>query len=205
MNNTVSLQEVIGKLEMMFSKFNNHFYGGKLEAPVITVSPEFKNGVLGWCTSWKAWKCKEDEGYYEINLCSEYLSRPFPEVAETLLHEMVHLYNLQNGIKDTSRGGTYHNGKFKDTAEKFGLICEKGKSGWNRTKLTEETLDWIIAEYPDEQSFPIYRERLPKISASGKSKTSSRKYVCPECETIIRATKEVHVVCGECDVPFEER
>lgn len=32
---------------------------------------------------------------------------------------------------------------------------------------------------------------------------NSIKYVCPECGAIIRATKEVNVVCGDCDVPFE--
>ena len=30
-------------------------------------------------------------------------------------------------------------------------------------------------------------------------------YVCPCCGTIIRATKEVHVLCGECEVAFEEQ
>jgi len=27
------------------------------------------------------------------------------------MHEMAHLYNLQNGIKDTTRAGLYHNKK----------------------------------------------------------------------------------------------
>ena len=99
---TVSLQTVISKLETMFTKFNAHFYGGELEPPVITVTPEHKRGVLGWCTNWKAWKdgsdkdgSDKDGGYYEINMCSEYLSRSFAEIVETMLHEMVHLFNLQ--------------------------------------------------------------------------------------------------------------
>ena len=49
---------------------------------------------------------KKDDGFYEINICAEHLARPFEQVAETLLHEMVHLYNLQIGVQDTSRGGT---------------------------------------------------------------------------------------------------
>lgn len=31
----------------------------------------------------------------------------------------------------------------------------------------------------------------------------SIKYVCPVCGTIIRATRQVNVKCGDCDVAFE--
>ena len=78
----------------------------------------------GWCTGWRAWaekapqdlesmtpeeaKAAESKGYYEINLCAEHIARSYIEVAETLLHEMVHLYNLQEQVQDTSRGGFYH-------------------------------------------------------------------------------------------------
>lgn len=108
-----SLQPVIKQLETLFSKFNDRFYDGKLPKPVITVSPDSTKGAYGWCTSWKAWTDKENadmnEGYYEINLCAEYLSRPIDLVCETLLHEMVHLFNLEQKVQDTSRSGTYHN------------------------------------------------------------------------------------------------
>ena len=201
----ISLRDIIGKLIVMFTKFNRHFYGGELNPPMITVSPEHRNGVLGWCTSWKAWKDAKEDGYYEVNLCSEYLSRPFAEIAETLLHEMVHLSNLQNDVKDVSRGGTYHNKRFKETAEQHGLEVEKGNSGWNRTKLTDKALAWITSEYADEQGFGLYREKMLKLSVASNSKSSSRKYVCPMCGTIVRATKEVHITCADCGVNFEEQ
>ena len=35
------------------------------------------------------------------------------------------------------------------------------------------------------------------------SKNRSIKYVCPQYEAIIRATRQVNVVCGDCNVPFE--
>ncbi len=36
------------------------------------------------------------------------------------------------------------------------------------------------------------------------SKNRSIKYVCPHCGAIIRATRQVNVVCGDCDVPLEQ-
>ena len=189
--NEVSLKPVIDELETLFSKFNKAFFEGKLEKPVITVSPDHTRGAYGWCTAWKAWQDGTKEGgYYEINLCAEYLNRPFEETCGTLLHEMVHLQNLQDNVQDTSRSGSYHNRKFKETAEAHGLTVEKGeKYGWHKTTLN-----------PQAEAFVKSAEGFPEGGGS-----SSRKYVCPCCGTIIRATKEVHVLCGECEVAFEEQ
>ena len=136
-------------------------------------------------------------------MCAEYLARPFLQTCSTLIHEMVHLLNLKKGIQDTSRSGKYHNKKFKETAEQHGLTVEKSeKYGWSTTKLTDEAADWIKSLYNNESGFELFRSKLPKIKASNSS--SSRKYVCSCCGTIIRATKEVRVICSKCNVEFEE-
>lgn len=44
--NEVSLKPVIDELETLFSKFNKVFFEGKLEKPVITVSPDHTRGGL---------------------------------------------------------------------------------------------------------------------------------------------------------------
>ena len=159
-------------------------------------------GAYGWCTGWKAWKAGEDEGHYEINLCAEYLNRPFEETYGTLLHEMVHLQNLQDGVQDTSRSGLYHNKKFRETAEAHGLTVEKGdKYGWHKTALNSEALEFV--QSLGKSGFSLVRPRITGLKGSSK-KNSSRKYVCPCCGAIIRATKEVHVICADCDCEFQE-
>lgn len=200
-----SLKPVIDELETLFSKFNARFFENKLESPVITVSQDHTRGAYGWCTSWKAWQNGAKEGgFYEINLCAEYLNRPYEETCGTLLHEMVHLLNLQDGVQDTSRSGTYHNKKFKETAEAHGLIVEKGeKYGWHKTSLSPEAFEFV--QSLGKQGFTLVRPRPLGLKGSSKSGgSSSRKYVCPCCGTIIRATKEVHVICAECEVEFQE-
>ena len=200
-----SLKPVIDELETLFSKFNARFFENKLERPVITVSPDHTRGAYGWCTSWKAWQNGAKEGgFYEVNLCAEYLNLPYEETCGTLLHEMVHLLNLQDGVQDTSRSGTYHNKKFKETAEAHGLIVEKGeKYGWHKTSLSPEALEFV--QSLGKQGFTLVRPRPLVLKGSSKSGgSSSRKYVCPCCGTIIRATKEVHVICAECEVEFQE-
>ena len=53
----------------------------------------------------------------EVLLAGEALHLPPGEVFEILLHEAAHGLNAARGIKDTSRGGRYHNQRFKAAAE----------------------------------------------------------------------------------------
>lgn len=204
-HNGASLQAVIGRLEDMFDRLNKHLFCGELEMPVIAVLPDtIKGGSYGWFTTWKAWEGAKEGGYYEINICAEYLSRPFELVCETLLHEMIHLKNKQDNVKGTSRGGTYHNKHFKATAEQHGLSVEKdSKYGYCHTQLADMTVEWLKMQYTEESGFTLHRNKITKARATGRT-SSSRKYVCEGCSTIIRASKEVNVICGDCGVAFVE-
>lgn len=200
--NIGSIHGVVKQLEELFDTFNNHLFNGELQKPVITVSPDVTRGAYGWCTSWKAWKQNdEDDGRYEINLCAEHLNRPFQETCCTLVHEMIHLLNLQNEVQDTSRSGLYHNKKFKEAAEAHGLVVEKdAKYGYCYTTLTTELEEFV--ETLNGEPFELYRTKAKKLSKNKGS--SSRKYVCPICGTIVRATKEVRIICSDCGVEFLE-
>ena len=56
--NEVSLKPVIDELETLFSKFNKAFFEGKLEKPVITVSPDHTRGGL-----WVVYRLEGLEGW----------------------------------------------------------------------------------------------------------------------------------------------
>lgn len=215
-----SLKPAIRIFENLFSKLNDQFFDGSLVPPVIVISPEGKASANGWCTSWKAWKSAagvgkehslvnqagedaEDEGYYEISLSAEYLGNQTDEIIGTLLHEMVHLYNLQNGIKDTSRSGYYHNKSFKESAEAHGLIAEKvDGSGYSKTSLSDDALEFVKKQ--DRVQFNLFRiadtreiEKSPKATV--------HRYVCPSCGNIVRATKVVRVGCLDCNKEMVEQ
>lgn len=61
-----SLTPVIGKLENLFSSLNSQFFNGKLQRPVITISPDTTKGAYGWCTGWKAWTDKAPKPLSEM-------------------------------------------------------------------------------------------------------------------------------------------
>jgi hypothetical protein len=113
---------------------------------------------------------------------------------------MCHCYNSQNGIKDCSRSNQYHNKEFKKTAERFGLNVEKDASrGFSNTSLKPKTLEYIASL--NLIAFDLYRLEKNKDNNNDEKKPSStKKFVCSICKTSIRATKEVRVICGDCNI-----
>ena len=199
-----TLGKTIFELGRIFRLLNESFYDGNLEVPVIAVQTQGKGSAYGWCTTRRIWKDskKDESAYYEITLTAEHLTRSECDIVETLLHEMVHLHNMQNGIKDCSRGNKYHNEKYKAVAELHGLNVEHhDKYGWTITSLNDTAINLVPSFKINCSAFRIARQAATS-KGTGKSKQSMRKYTCLSCGMIIRATKEVNVICGDCLVPM---
>lgn len=78
----------------------------------------------------------------EVLLAGEALHLPADKVFEVLLHEAAHGINAARGIKDTSRGGRYHNQRYADTAREVQLrVRATPPYGLADTSLTPESLD----------------------------------------------------------------
>jgi hypothetical protein len=83
----------------------------------------------------------------EVLLAGEALHLHATQVFEVLLHEATHGLNAARGIKDSSRGGRYHNTKFKSTAEELGLqVSLLPPYAWSKTELTFAARERYISE-----------------------------------------------------------
>ena len=207
MKQTTKMSRAVGQLEKIYFHLNEDFFDGGLPTPIITV--QSKPGTMGHCSAAKVWQRKEDNAY-ELNIAAEVLNYPIEDTLDTMIHEMVHLYCRENGIKETSRNGMYHNGRFKAEAEKRGLECFKhGQYGWN-TRPTEKLVEYALSK--DWNEICIGRNSgIPGIRigasgtghsgtvGSGESRPSStRKLQCPCCGNSVRATKTVRIMCMDC-------
>ena len=209
MKETIKTSRTAGYLEKIFRALNQDWFGGELEEPIITIQSTPR--AYGHVTVSKIWKQK-DQQRHELNIGAETLERPIENIVSTIMHEAVHLYNLAHGIQDCSRGNTYHNKKFKEEAERRGLvISHHPKYGWTLTEPSEALIDYII----DKGWTDIQMNRgggwTPPPSAGGKAgnsgnggeapapkRSSTRKYRCPCCGNSVRATKTVNLICGDC-------
>lgn len=140
--NVLTMSELQMYLQTIFNAVNRDFYNGDLEKVVITVKQGRKPGVLGSFCTCKEW-VQGDKLRHEISIAANHIGdRTIEEIVTTLMHEMVHLYSQQHGIKDVTRGGTYHNKEFKRTAENHGLdISYNQKIGWSITEAKQTTKD----------------------------------------------------------------
>jgi hypothetical protein len=186
-----SIKPAIEQLHKAFDKANEVLFKNELPPVVITMNPRGKTNSLGWFTVNPAWE-NGNEDFHEINISPETLNRDYVELIQTLVHEMVHLYNHVNGIKDTSRGNSYHNKKFLKSAEEHGFEflhdAPDSKIGYSMITFTKQTANMVKFWNIDKTAFTIIRKEFG-TGAKPKKKTNIIKWVCPCCGDIIRSSK----------------
>lgn len=208
MKQLTSYNRVAGYLNKLFDLLNQHFFENELARPTLTIQSTPK--------AYAHFSVRDDTwvstvgATHEINIGAGTLARPIEFICADLLHEMCHYYCQLHGIKDTSRGNTYHNKRFKEVAETHGLnVTHHEKYGWTLTTPTDELLDFVLEN--ELSDILITRNEFYGISVSGTGyhngnptpppptkPSSSRKYVCPCCGNSVRATKCVHIACMDC-------
>ena len=196
-----------GDVEKIFRALNTKYFDGQLEEPIITIQSTPR--AYGYVTVARAWN-RGDTTRHELNIGAGTLDRPIENVVATMLHECVHLWNLQTGVKDCGRGGAYHNKKFRDEATARDLaISYDSRIGWSITEPTEALCDFIIEQgWEDIQMNRIEWSHTPRGAGAGNAaggdkgapttNTHHRKYVCPCCGCSVRATKAVNILCMDC-------
>jgi hypothetical protein len=214
-----NLSSELDFIERAFVKLNDHYFNGALPTPILTIQSSRK--TYGHCTTYHAWK-EGDRSYYEINLGAEKLNRPLVESIATLIHEMVHLYCMVNGIHDTSKNGVYHNRKFKTEAERRDLKIDRHTNyGYTITSPTDNLIRFCEFNFGTGSEMKLHRVDLrssPKDpSESGGEKAGdedvgrkgagrhTRRYLCPKCERSVRTTGEIRIKCMDCDREMEEQ
>ena len=214
MKQTIKTSRTAGYLEKIFRALNEHYFEGAIEEPVITIQSTPR--AYGHVTVAKAWQRADGGERHELNIGAGTLDRPIENVTATVLHEMVHLFNLQAGVQDTSRGGAYHNKRFREAAEARDLhISYYKRIGWSITEPTDALIEFIISQGWDDimmnRQEGLFIRGIGGPGARGgitppaTGRTSStRKVACPCCGQSVRATKKVNILCGDCLLPMVE-
>lgn len=216
MKEITKMSRLTGMLEKCYRMLNEHFFDNLLEMPVITVIPSSRS--YAHYTPYDSWNTSTG-AKREINIASGTLDRPLESILASLQHEMCHQWNDQIlNVTDCSRGGTYHNKHFAKAAREHGLeVYRTDKYGWSRTEPGESLLDFIL-EHDELREIEMCRinpyqptTSIGTHSNSGIRDTSIvlkrnhvRRYECPCCHTVIRATKKVNIICGDCMTAFVE-
>lgn len=203
---------VVAYLNTIFDLLNARYFENTLSRPVITIQSTPK--AYGHYTLFDAWSLDGETGMREINIGAGTLIRPIENIVATLLHEMCHYYNDRNGVKDCSRGNTYHNKNFKAVAEACDLVVEHNSTyGWSITSPSDALLEFCVENNLTE--IRLNRNDVVSIAVgvggthagtftgtAGRKPSSTRKYICPCCGMSVRATRNVNIACLDCNEPL---
>lgn len=135
------------------------------------------------------------DGYalvHRINL-NPYCLRNGAEAAETLAHELVHLWQSHVG-RPIKRN--YHSAEFHQRMAEYGIETT-GKLGTHVSYLDVTWPNWMVTNAD---------LRLENYILPGKDESKRRmlfKHVCPDCGASFRNRNELEVLCLACNVPFD--
>lgn len=200
-----------GAMVGAFDNFNRELFGGTL--PPVMLNFSRHANCYGFFAPNRWYDAKGDSEMvtvtHEISLNPSHLrSRDLRATYSTLVHEMVHLWQEDQGRKKSKRG--YHNGEWADKMESVGLMpTSTGVPGGARIgyKVTHMVIDGgpydqAFESLPDEFKLPWLCEEPAKAEAKPRKK-SKIKYECPECEdTRAWAKPGAKIMCGDCEVPL---
>lgn len=174
------------------------------EVVVVAAGSEGKHLKLG---HFAASRWQLDGGQRaEVLVGGEGLARGAVGVLGTLLHEAAHGLAQTRGIKDTSRGGRYHNRRYRGLAEELGLeVTETPPIGWSGTIVPEAT----AAEYANalmtlDEALVLWRVAERHAGRGARSRNLPVCLCgCPRRIRVAAATLDLApIVCTACDQPF---
>ncbi len=211
MKELTSYNRAAGYLNKIFDLLNEAFFEDALSRPTITIQSTPK--AYGHFSLREDTWISKTGATHEINIGAGTLARPIENVCATLLHEMCHYWNYEHGVQDCSRGGTYHNKRFKEAAEARGLvITHSERYGWSHTEPGDALLDFVL-KYGLTDILINRNEysgfQIPGTGTHSGTQTptpptrkpsSTRKYICPQCGMSVRATRAVNIGCLDCNV-----
>lgn len=190
----------------MWSYFNAVMFGGTLREVILNFSRRAKSLGFFAPDRWES----AGQVTHEISLNPTHLRRDSArDVASTLVHEMVHLWQWQREHGAPKRPG-YHDAQWGRKMEELGLMpSATGAPGGKRTgyKMSHyivegaafaRAFDAMPAEYLLPWTCGIDEDAIGKKKA--KRKESKLKYTCPQCAMNMWGRPELRVRCEDCNV-----
>lgn len=179
----------------------------KTGAPRATILVTRKTGrTMGHFTHYTPWTTGEDK-FHEIMISANYFTRGARAVLGTLLHEVAHSLDLQNGITGVSGDG-YHNKNFKMTAEALGLtITQAPRIGFSVTEVSDECATrWAEALSIIEEALKLTAHDGESTRGGKGGRDKNLKVASCECGEKIRLSlktlEKCAPMCSECETPF---
>jgi hypothetical protein len=196
--------------QAMYDYFNAELFGGELP-PVLLNFSRHSPRTLGFFAPQRWESASGTETTHEISLNPAHLKTRSPaDVAATLVHEMVHLWQQEFG--SPSRSG-YHNHQWAAKMEDVGLIPSNTgapggkKVGQSMSHYIQDGGRFLQAFERMPKAFLLPWVALPEGGGKGPAKPRAKskvKYTCLNCSLNVWGKPGLSVGCLECGTKLLE-
>lgn len=122
-----------------FKIFNTEIFGGELpEIPLVLTNAGRAMGMVRYQTR-SRFGGKKEIFNLRLQISTRY-DMPQPELEDILIHEMIHLYIISKGLRDTSSHGTLFRKLMSDINARHGRNVTISHKSDKETLATDETL-----------------------------------------------------------------
>jgi predicted SprT family Zn-dependent metalloprotease len=217
-------QEAYAELQQAYDHFNVELFEGKLPHCLITLNRKDRR-CMGYFSPTRFAHRLEPKRYTdEIALNPVHFHAKIGEILQTLVHEMVHLWQQHHGKPPRK---AYHDRQWAAQMEAVGLMpSSTGKPGGAKTG--QKMADYPIAggafekaakKLMADKTFKLsWYDRAQEIAKPGgavgggdgeegegkPSRSGKRvKFTCPGCEANAWGKASLVLICGECRETFK--
>lgn len=209
--NTVEDKREYAMLQAAYDFFNAKFFDSRLPRVFFTIDWHNKKSNGYFCPH-KLVNKEDAEAKAKasvIALNPDYLARDVYEVLATLVHEMCHVWEFEEFIKDPYKLTSYHSKRFEKKLSECNLkavINNKSRSSCSTVIPDDGIFKGIADEYLKTKEFlSIASTNAIKTEVEKKAKAKNKtKYFCTGCETNVWGKAGLNLHCNECDMDFEE-
>ncbi|KAB2318976.1 SprT family zinc-dependent metalloprotease [Betaproteobacteria bacterium SCN1] len=217
-------EEAYGELQAAYDHFNQTLFADSLPSCLITFQREKRTYGYFSHARFESGTGKTTD---EIAINPSYFAViPLTEILQTLVHEMVHLWQAHFGTP--GRRG-YHNREWAEKMESIGLMpSDTGEPGGR--KVGEKMADYAVpggrfsvaSQELLTGDFTItWRDRFPalplrastelgdaatsvrpRLSTGENDRSNRKKYTCPTCGSNTWGKPGLKLICGECRTPL---
>ncbi len=188
--------------QAMYDYFNAALFGGALPGVFLNFSRHAN--CYGFFAA-DRWEGGAGTITHEISLNPAHLKGRDPrQVVSTLVHEMVHCWQQENGSPGKR---TYHNMEWAQKMEEVGLFPSSTAAPGGK-RVGYRVSHYVIEGGPFARAFDAMpRDYLlpwvcwePTGQSKGKAKPVSKlKYTCPSCAANAWGKPGLYLRCGECE------
>ncbi len=192
-------QETFNGLQAAFDHFNAELFDNRL--PPVHMSVERKRGAHGYFWQDQYQHREDGDTLHMIALNPDTMSRDLKEVLSTLVHEMVHLQQQEEG-KPSKTG---HNKEWGTMMKAVGLYPSATAAPGGK-ETGRRVSHYIVEGGPYELAFETLNVELPYFTnprgtgtKAKKKDLSKLKFCCPVCSAAAWGKQGLMLICGECD------